>query len=85
MCFSLKLLIITVCLFSVGFAQDLTREQKLQKIGEFRRQANTLEASLLLPDFNDLKQAEKEGFDVFRITPRENITQNTGFFLFIYK
>jgi hypothetical protein len=56
---------------SIVSAQELTREQKLQKLNDLNSQIKTLEQEFLLPDAKDLKQAEKEGFAVFRINPRE--------------
>jgi len=54
-----------------AFGQELTREQKLQKIGELNSQIKVLEQDVILPAAKDLKQAQKEGFSVFRILPRE--------------
>jgi hypothetical protein len=53
-------------------AQELTREQKIGKISELRAQIENLEKDFLLPDENDVKLAEKQGFSVFRILPHEN-------------
>ena len=56
----------------VTFAQqNLTREQKLQKIDELNAQIKTLETDVILPDAKDFKQAQKENVDVFRLMPRE--------------
>ena len=55
----------------VAFGQELSREQKLQKISEISSQIKTLEQDFMLPDAQDLKQAQKEGFEVFRLLPRE--------------
>ena len=67
---------VSVCVFvllccSIAFGQEATRDQKLQKIYDLNNQSRNLEAEFLLPDAKDLKQAEKEGFSVFRILPRE--------------
>ncbi|MGC2237504.1 MAG: hypothetical protein WA584_15175 [Pyrinomonadaceae bacterium] len=56
---------------SIAFGQELTREQKLQKIDELNNQIKLLEESFIQPDEKDLKQAQKENFSVFRILPRE--------------
>ncbi|HYP49776.1 MAG TPA: hypothetical protein VEQ34_02455, partial [Pyrinomonadaceae bacterium] len=56
---------------SVAFGQESTREQKLQKINDLNSQIKTLEQEIILPDAKDLKEAQKEGFSVFRIMPRE--------------
>jgi hypothetical protein len=70
--FSLKILVFTLFFVSIAGAQeDLTREQKLQKIDELNSQIKILETEVLLPDAKDLKQAEKEGFESFRLMPRE--------------
>jgi hypothetical protein len=55
----------------IVFGQELTREQKLQKIDELNNQIKLLEESVIQPDEKDLKQAQKEGFSAFRILPRE--------------
>lgn len=52
-------------------AQELSRAQKLQKIGELNGQIRTLEKDVTAPDAKDLMQAQKEGVNVFRIMPRE--------------
>ena len=69
--FNLKVLIFSLLFISVINAQDLTREQKLQKIDELNGQIKILETDALSPDVKDLKQAAKEGFEVFRLMPRE--------------
>lgn len=63
-------LFIVIC-SSIIFSQELSREQKLQKIDELNNQIKILEADILLPDDKDIRQAEKEGFEVFRLMPRE--------------
>lgn len=69
--FSLKILICSLLFISVINAQDLSREQKFQKINDLKTQVKVLETELFLPDKKDLRQAEKEGFEVFRLMPRE--------------
>ncbi len=66
-----KSLIFVLLFASVAFSQELTREQKLQKIDELNNQIKILETDVLLPNAKDLKQAEKEGVEVFRLMPRE--------------
>lgn len=68
---SVKILVFVLLCSSLAFSQELTREQKLQKIDELNNQIKSLEADVLLPAAEDLKQAEKDGFEVFRIMPRE--------------
>jgi hypothetical protein len=63
--------LIVLLLSNTAFSQGLTREQKLQKIDDLNSQIKTLEADVLLPDVKDIKQAEREGFEVFRLMPRE--------------
>jgi hypothetical protein len=67
---SLFVFVVFVC-SSIAFGQELSREQKLQKIIELNSQIKVLEQDVILPGAKDLKQAEKEGFGVFRILPRE--------------
>jgi hypothetical protein len=69
--FGLKIFVLSLLFVSFAGAQDLTRDQKLQKIDELNNQIKKLETDILLPDAKDLKQAEKEGFEVFRLMPRE--------------
>ena len=69
--FKLKILAFALLFVSAINAQDLTREQKLQKIDELNSQIKILETAVLLPDAKDLKQAAKEGSEVFRLMPRE--------------
>ena len=56
---------------SIVFSQQLSRDQKLQKIDELNGQIKILEDDILLPENKDLEKAQKEGFSVFRIMPRE--------------
>ncbi len=68
---TLKSFIFVLFLVSIVNAQDLSREQKLQKIEEMNVQIKTLEKDVLLPDAKDLEKARKENFNVVRIMPRE--------------
>lgn len=56
---------------SIAFGQELTREQKLQKIRDNARQIKQLTEEILLPDAKDIAEAKKNNFEVFRIMPRE--------------
>ncbi len=56
---------------SIVLSQELNREQKLQKIDELNNQIKILEADILLPANKDFQQAQKGGFGVFRLMPRE--------------
>ena len=58
-------------LSTTAVSQEPSREQKLQKIDDLNSQIKSLEADVLLPAAKDFKQAEKEGFEVFRLMPRE--------------
>ena len=60
-------------LFSASIinAQDLPREQKLQKILDLNNQIEPLEKEVLLPDAKDSEKARKENLNVVRILPRE--------------
>ncbi len=71
MSFSIKIIGLILLCSSIIFGQELNREQKLQKINELNSQIKMLETDVLSPDAKDLKQAEKEGFEVFRLMPRE--------------
>ena len=69
--FTPKISIILLFFVSSIVAQELTREQNLQKIDELNNQIKTLENDVISPSAKDLKQAQKDGFSVFRIMPRE--------------
>lgn len=62
-----------ILLFFVALtdAQELSRTQKLQKIGELNSQIRLLEKDVAAPDAKDSAQAQKEAVNVFRIMPRE--------------
>ena len=74
---SFRILVLVLFLGIFSNAQELTREQKLQKIDELNNQIKTLEKDVLLPDAKDLKRAQKEGFNVVRILPRERYDHKT--------
>ncbi len=81
--FSFKVIVSIFLFVSIAAAQELTREQKLQKIDELNNQIKLLENDVIAPTIKDLRQAQKEGFDVVRILPRERyenkfITQGGG-------
>ncbi len=69
--FSLRLFFLSLLCVSFINAQDSSREQQLQKIDELNGQIKILETAILSPEAKDLKQAEKEEFNVFRLMPRE--------------
>ncbi len=69
--FSFTIIVSFFLFVSLAAAQELTREHKLQKIDELNNQIKTLESDVISPSAKDLKQAQKEGFSVFRIMPRE--------------
>jgi len=68
---SFSILIFVLLFVSMSGAQELTQEQKLEKINLLRSQIDIFEKNILLPTENDVKEAEKQGFSVFRIMPRE--------------
>lgn len=70
--FTLRVSAVVFLLVSFVSSQELTREQKLQKIRELNGQVKILEASVLLPDLKNSARAEKQGFNIFRIMPRES-------------
>lgn len=66
-----KVFVLVLFTVLISNAQDLSREQKLQKIEELNKQIKTLENSVILPDAKDLKKAQELGLDAFRLMPRE--------------
>lgn len=80
----LKVIALAVICSSIVFGQELTRDQKLEKIDELISQIKILEADVLSPADTDLQKAQKEGVNVFRLMPRENydrkLTINGGAF-----
>lgn len=69
--FIIKIILLILVCSSIIFSQELNREQKLQKVDELNSQIKILETDVILPDANDLKQSQKNDFNVFRIMPRE--------------
>lgn len=69
--FSFKVIVSLFLFVSIAAAQELTREQKFQKIDELNNQIKLLESDVLLPSAKDLKQAQNENLNVFRLMPRE--------------
>src|SRR5947209_5291246 len=51
--------------------QDVSREAKIQQIESLNAQITALEDDILKPAAADLTQAKSEGFEVFRLMPRE--------------
>jgi hypothetical protein len=62
--FTLNISVIVLFFVSIVAAQELTREQKLQKIDELNNQIKTLENDVNLPSAKDLKQAQKDSLVV---------------------
>jgi len=69
--YAFKVFIFVLLIASIGNAQDLLREQKLQKIEELNNQMKALETDVILPAAEDIKKAQEQGFNVFRIMPHE--------------
>lgn len=69
--FASKAIVFVLFFVSIVTAQNLPREQKIQKIQELDGQIKMLEKDILLPDAKDLEKAGKENFNVIRILPRE--------------
>ena len=63
---------------SIAYSQELSREQKLQKINELHGQILNLSNDFLLPDAKDITRAKKEGVEVFRILPRNYSNRKIG-------
>lgn len=72
---SAKIFVFVLLFGSVVLSQELTREQKLQKIDELNTQIRILQEAVIPPAEKDLQQAQKEGFSTFRILPREKYNQ----------
>ncbi len=62
--FTLNISVIVLFFVSIVAAQELTREQKLQKIDELNNQIKTLENDVNSPSAKDLKQAQKDSLVV---------------------
>lgn len=71
MYYALKTFVFVLFLVPIVSAQNLSREQKIQKIQELNSQIKILEKDVLLPDAKDFEKAQKENFSVIRILPRE--------------
>ncbi len=69
--YAFKIFVFVIFLASIINAQDLSREQKLQKILDLNNQIRILEKDFLLPDAKDLEKAQKENFNVVKLNPRE--------------
>ncbi len=66
-----KALVLVALCSSFVTGQELTSKEKLQKIDELQSQIKTLEKEILAPGKKDLKAAQSENLEVFRIMPRE--------------
>jgi len=62
--YAFKIFVFVLFLASIINAQDLSREQKLQKILDLNNQIRILEKDFLLPDAKDLEKAQKENFNL---------------------
>ena len=71
MCIRLLSVLLVLLFSGAAFSQGETREQKLRKIDDLNSRVRNLESDFLLPDAKDFEQAGKEGFEVFRLMPRE--------------
>ncbi|MEP7213542.1 MAG: hypothetical protein ABI791_10720 [Acidobacteriota bacterium] len=58
-------------LSSAVSAQQLSRQEKIQQIDTLNAQIAALENDILMPDTSDARQAKSEGFEIFRLMPRE--------------
>lgn len=67
----LVLILFVATLPTIALTQSLTREQQFKRISELNTQIRTLEDEFLAPSPQDLSQAKAEGFEVFRLMPRE--------------
>lgn len=69
--FPFKIIVSFFLFVSIAGAQELTRAQKLQEVDRLNNQIRLLEKDVIAPSAKDLLQAQKDGFSVFRIMPRE--------------
>lgn len=67
----LRVLVFVLLLSSLVFSQELTRDQKMQKINDLRSQIGTLEKDILQPAAADIALASKQGLEAVRLMPRE--------------
>jgi hypothetical protein len=66
-----KTIVFVLFLVLIANAQNLSREQKIQKIQELNNQIKILEKDIVLPEAKDSEKAQKENLNVVRILPRE--------------
>ena len=74
----LGLFIFSLFFVSLSNAQEISREQKYQKIVDLNAQVKDSINEYLSPDAADLNEAAKSGFEVFRIIPRGKINEKVG-------
>ena len=68
--FVLLSVVLILSLSNAAFSQE-SRAQKLRKIEDLNSRSRSLESDILLPDAKDFELAGREGFEVFRLMPRE--------------
>ena len=73
-----SLIVFTLIFVSFTNAQEISREQKMQKIFELNAQIKNAVKDFLAPDAADVSEAEKNGFEVFRIMPRGKLNEKVG-------
>ncbi len=74
----LGLFVFSLFFVSLSNAQEISREQKFQKIVDLNAQVKNSINEYLAPDAADLNEAAKSGFEVFRIIPRGKINEKVG-------
>lgn len=62
---------LTLTLSQILPAQGTSREQKLRQVADLSAELNKIVVDLLQPSTSDLKNAEADGLEVFRLMPRE--------------
>lgn len=78
MCNVIRLFIVTLMFVTVTSAQELSREQKLQRVFDLDAEVKNSINEYLAPDAGDRNEAAKIGAEVFRIMPRGKIDSLVG-------
>lgn len=64
-------LVLTAVFAASALSQELSREQKFQRIKDLNAQVNKLAEEWLQPDASDIKEATRNELKAFRLMPRE--------------
>lgn len=74
----LSLVVFSLIFVSFANAQEISREQKFQKIVDLNAQVKNAINEYLAPDAEDVSEATKIGAEVFRILPRGKVNEKVG-------